>query len=140
MQPHSHDQLSQNRLKKQVILYLSRVLVRRGVRGAESASGSQVRGRLRDGWRGGRGLLRAFAEFAAAVGGGGDGGTGYTTPQAAIAFALAHPAVTTVIPGMRSIDQTEADCAVSDLPPMPHDLLVKLRKHRWNRAFWYAGQ
>lgn len=67
-------------------------------------------------------------------------GTGYSMPQAAIAFALAHPAVTTVIPGMRNVAQTEANCAVSDLPPMPRDLLVKLRRHRWNRAFWYAGK
>ena len=48
-------------------------------------------------------------------------GSGLTLPQAAIQFALAHPAVSTVIPGIRSVAQAEANCAVSDLPPMPDD-------------------
>ncbi len=45
-------------------------------------------------------------------------GTGLTLPQAAIRFALAHPAVSTVIPGIRSVAQAEANCAASDLPPL----------------------
>ncbi len=52
-------------------------------------------------------------------------GTGYTLPQAALKFALAHPAVSTVIPGMRNPAQAEANCSVSDLPPMPDDLQTK---------------
>ena len=36
-------------------------------------------------------------------------GTGYTMPQAAIKFALAHPAVSVVIPGMRNAAQAEAN-------------------------------
>jgi len=67
-------------------------------------------------------------------------GSGLTLPQAAIQFALAHPAVSTVITGIRSVAQAEANCAASDLPPLPEDLLLRLRQHAWVRAFWYAGK
>lgn len=67
-------------------------------------------------------------------------GSGYTLPQAAIKFALAHPAVGTVIPGMRKVWQAEANTAVSDLADMPEDLLVKMRAHNWRKAFWIAGK
>jgi aryl-alcohol dehydrogenase-like predicted oxidoreductase len=67
-------------------------------------------------------------------------GSGYTLPQAAIKFALAHPAVSTVIPGMRSPGQAEANCAVSGLPPIPEPLLQRLHEHNWLRGFWYGGK
>jgi len=67
-------------------------------------------------------------------------GTGLTLPQVALKFALAHPAVSTVIPGMRNAAQAEANCGVSDLPDIPEELLIKLRRHNWRRAFWYAGK
>jgi|CZKI01.1.fsa_nt_gi aryl-alcohol dehydrogenase-like predicted oxidoreductase len=67
-------------------------------------------------------------------------GSGYTLPQAAIRFALAHPAVGTVIPGMRNPSQAEANCAASDLPAMAEDLQRRLRAHNWLRGFWYAGK
>ncbi len=63
-----------------------------------------------------------------------------TLSQAAIQFALAHPAVSTVIPGIRSVTQAEANAAVSDLAPMPEDLLGRLRRHTWLRADWYGGK
>ena len=67
-------------------------------------------------------------------------GTGHTMAQAALKFALAHPAVSVVIPGMRNAAQAEANCAVSDLPDLSPELLAKLRKHNWRRAFWYGGK
>ncbi len=67
-------------------------------------------------------------------------GTGYTMPQAALKFVLSHPAVTTVIPGIRNPAQAEANCGVSDLPPMQSELLTKLRRHNWRRAIWYGGK
>ncbi len=67
-------------------------------------------------------------------------GSGFTLPQVALKFVLAHPAVSVVIPGMRSIAQAEANCHVSDLTALPSDLLSKLRAHHWRRAFWYAGK
>ncbi|MCB1103648.1 MAG: aldo/keto reductase [Opitutaceae bacterium] len=67
-------------------------------------------------------------------------GSGLTMAQAALKFVLAHPAVSTVIPGIRNITQAEANCAVSDLPDLPPQLLEKLRRHNWRRAFWYGGK
>ncbi len=67
-------------------------------------------------------------------------GTGYTLPQAAIKWVLAHPAVSTVIPGIRSVAQAEANCGVSDLPDMPTALVEKLRRHNWRRGVWYGGK
>ncbi|HVU34893.1 MAG TPA: aldo/keto reductase [Opitutaceae bacterium] len=67
-------------------------------------------------------------------------GSGYTLPQAAIKWVLAHPAVSTVIPGIRNVAQAEMNCAVSDLPAMPEALVTKLRRHNWRRAFWYGGK
>jgi aryl-alcohol dehydrogenase-like predicted oxidoreductase len=67
-------------------------------------------------------------------------GSGLTMAQAALKFVLAHPAVSTVIPGIRNITQAEANCAVSDRPDLPPQLLEKLRRHNWRRAFWYGGK
>lgn len=67
-------------------------------------------------------------------------GTGYTLPQAALKWVLAHPAVSTVIPGMRNVAQAEANCGVSDLPAMPEKLVHHLRRHNWRRGVWYAGK
>jgi aryl-alcohol dehydrogenase-like predicted oxidoreductase len=67
-------------------------------------------------------------------------GTGYTMAQAALKFVLAHPAVSNVIPGIRSIAQADLNCAVSDLPAMPAALVEKLHRHNWRRAFWYGGK
>jgi aryl-alcohol dehydrogenase-like predicted oxidoreductase len=61
-------------------------------------------------------------------------------PAAALKFALKPAAVSTVIPGMRSVRQVEANCAVSDQPPMSDVLEAKLRPFNWRRAFWYDGK
>jgi len=59
---------------------------------------------------------------------------------AALKFALQPDAVSTVIPGIRNVHQADANCGVSDQPPMSAELVNKLREHRWNRAFWYGGK
>jgi len=61
-------------------------------------------------------------------------------PTAALKFALEPAAVSTVIPGIRNVQQAEANMAVSDEQPMSQELVLKLREHRWNRAFWYGGK
>lgn len=66
--------------------------------------------------------------------------TGLTLPQVALQFALAHPAVSTVIPGIRNVAQAEANTAVSDMPALSEDLMNKLREHYWMRGFWYEGK
>lgn len=66
--------------------------------------------------------------------------SGFTMPQAALKFVLAHPAVSVVIPGIRTIAQAEANCGVSDLPELPPELLKRLRRHNWRRSVWYGGK
>ena len=64
----------------------------------------------------------------------------YSLADVALKFALAHPAVSTVIPGIRSPQQAEWNVAASDKPDLPEDLLVRLRRHRWLRGVWYSGK
>jgi aryl-alcohol dehydrogenase-like predicted oxidoreductase len=66
--------------------------------------------------------------------------SGLTMPQAALKFSLSHPAVSTVIVGMRNAEQAEQNCAVSDLPDLSPELLKKLQRHNWLRAFWHSGK
>lgn len=67
-------------------------------------------------------------------------GSGYTLPQAALKFVLAHPAVSTVIPGIRTVAQADANCGTSDLPDMPASLVTQLHRHNWLRGVWYSGK
>ena len=48
--------------------------------------------------------------------------------------AAGHPAVTTVIPGMRKLTHVEQNIGVSAQPPLPQPLLAELKSHRWNRT------
>jgi aryl-alcohol dehydrogenase-like predicted oxidoreductase len=66
--------------------------------------------------------------------------TGLSMAQAALKFVLTHPAVSTVIPGIRNTAQAEANCAASDLPDLAPDLLEKLQRHNWRRGLWYSGK
>jgi aryl-alcohol dehydrogenase-like predicted oxidoreductase len=67
-------------------------------------------------------------------------GSGYTLAQTALKFVLAHSAVSTVIPGIRNVAQADANCGVSDLPVLPEELLIRLRRHNWRRGIWYGGK
>lgn len=57
-------------------------------------------------------------------------------PETALRFTLAHPAVSTVIPGMRSVKNAEANCAAGDGKGLPADQVSKLRPHRWIRNYY----
>ncbi len=59
-----------------------------------------------------------------------------TLPEIALRFCLSHPAVSTVIPGMRKVRNVEANCAVSDQGPLDERVLQILRRHAWNRNFY----
>src|SRR5690606_41087696 len=61
-------------------------------------------------------------------------GSGFTPAQAALKFSLSHPAVSTVIAGIRSPAQAEMNLAVSDLPDLPPALMEKLRLHNRSEA------
>ena len=58
---------------------------------------------------------------------------GSTLPELALRFILSHPAVTTVIPGMRKLRHVEANLAASDAGPLDEALMAQLREHRWDR-------
>ena len=57
--------------------------------------------------------------------------------EVALRYILSHPAISTVIPGMRSLRNVERNCAVGDGRGLPAELLEKLRgAHRWERNFY----
>lgn len=57
-------------------------------------------------------------------------------PQTALRYVLSHPAVSTVIPGMRSVQNVETNCAVGDGRGLPKPMVEKLKAHRWVRNFY----
>jgi aryl-alcohol dehydrogenase-like predicted oxidoreductase len=57
-------------------------------------------------------------------------------PEIALRFCLSHPAVSTVIPGMRSVRNAEANCAVPGKGPLPAETLAVIRQHGWDRNFY----
>lgn len=56
--------------------------------------------------------------------------------QTALRFCLSHPAVTSVIPGMRRVKTVESSMRASALGPLSDDVLAILRRHRWQRNFY----
>lgn len=64
------------------------------------------------------------------------GTNGRTLPEIALRFCLAHPAVSTVIPGIRRRVTAESSCGVSDLDPLGEATLAVLRRHAWDRNFY----
>jgi aryl-alcohol dehydrogenase-like predicted oxidoreductase len=54
-------------------------------------------------------------------------------PELALRFILHHPAVTTVIPGMRTERHVEKNLGAADGKPFSASLLAAMRRHRWDR-------
>lgn len=65
---------------------------------------------------------------------------GMTLPELALRFILNHPAVSTIIPGMRKPRHVEANLACSAAGPLPEDLHARLIPHRWVRTPTYWSQ
>jgi aryl-alcohol dehydrogenase-like predicted oxidoreductase len=61
---------------------------------------------------------------------------GRTMPQGALKFCLSHPAVTTVIPGMRRVSRVEENVRAADGAPLSPALLDELKSHAWARNFY----
>jgi len=57
-------------------------------------------------------------------------------PELALRFCLQPRAVSTVIPGMRSVKNALANCAVSDGRALSADLMAELRSHAWVKNFY----
>jgi aryl-alcohol dehydrogenase-like predicted oxidoreductase len=57
-------------------------------------------------------------------------------PEIALRFCLSHPAVSTAIPGMRSVRNVERNVAAVEAGPLGGAELDALRAHRWVRSFY----
>ncbi len=53
----------------------------------------------------------------------------------ALRFCLSHPAVSTVIPGMRTVRHAESNCAPLR-PGAPAETLAILKRHAWDKNFY----
>jgi aryl-alcohol dehydrogenase-like predicted oxidoreductase len=57
-------------------------------------------------------------------------------PEVALRYVLAHPAVSAVIPGMRTVRNVERNSAVGDGRGLPDEQVQALKRHRWVRNFY----
>ena len=60
-----------------------------------------------------------------------------TLTALALKFSLSHPAISTIIPGMRSVDHVEANVAVSDGKLLPDSVLEALKAHAFVHGWSY---
>ncbi len=56
----------------------------------------------------------------------------------ALRFCISHPAVSTVIPGMRSVNSVDENTTAPGLGPLPPHVLEIMRRHGWDRNFYSA--
>ena len=56
--------------------------------------------------------------------------------ETALRYVLSHTAVSTVIPGMRSVRNVERNCQLGDGRGLPADKVKRLKAHRWIRNFY----
>lgn len=56
--------------------------------------------------------------------------------ETALRYVLSHTAVSTVIPGMRSVRNVERNCQMGDGRGLPREQVEKLKAHRWVRNFY----
>ena len=59
---------------------------------------------------------------------------GMSMPELTLRHILEHPAVSTVIPGMRKQRHVEENIGVSDGTRLPPALMARLKEHRWSRS------
>lgn len=59
-----------------------------------------------------------------------------TLPEMALRWLLSHEEVSTVIPGMRTVEHAKENCSVSDKGPLSPTLMKKLKEHVWERNFY----
>jgi aryl-alcohol dehydrogenase-like predicted oxidoreductase len=59
-------------------------------------------------------------------------------PEVALRFCLSQPATSTVIAGMRSLGNVDANVRAAELGPLSAEELEVLRRHRWMRNFYSA--
>ncbi len=57
-------------------------------------------------------------------------------PEVALRYILSHPAVSTVIPGMRRVRNVERNMAVGDRQGLPNAQVQQLKAQRWVRNYY----
>lgn len=60
---------------------------------------------------------------------------GMSMAELSLRFILAHPDVSTIIPGMRRAKHVDANLAVSDGKSLSPETLARLGRHRWHRGY-----
>jgi len=58
---------------------------------------------------------------------------GMTMAEMALRFILNNDTISTTIPGMRKLEHVEINMSCSDAGPLPSELHMKLKEHRWDR-------
>ena len=61
----------------------------------------------------------------------------YSMAELALKFCLSNNAVTTVIPGIRNVDQAIKNTSVSDGNYLSNEELKELEKYVWRKDFWF---
>ena len=56
----------------------------------------------------------------------------------ALSFCLSHPAVSTVIPGIRSVEQAEANVRAADGVSLSPEELKEMEAFAWRKDFWHT--
>ena len=59
-----------------------------------------------------------------------------TLPEIALRFCLSHPAVSSVIPGMRKVRNVESNCSVPQSGPLDPAMIEILRGHVWEKNYY----
>jgi aryl-alcohol dehydrogenase-like predicted oxidoreductase len=59
-----------------------------------------------------------------------------TLAEGALRFCWSHPAVSSVIAGMRREEHVKANAMASDKGDLPSDVLERLAGHAWPHNFW----
>jgi aryl-alcohol dehydrogenase-like predicted oxidoreductase len=59
-----------------------------------------------------------------------------TLADVALRFCLSHPAVSTVIPGMRRVVSVEANAAAVEKGPLDGGVLEELKHHAWDKNYY----
>jgi aryl-alcohol dehydrogenase-like predicted oxidoreductase len=64
----------------------------------------------------------------------------YTLADVAIKFAMSRPEVSSVIVGMRNVDQVHLNLETAKKHGLSSEFLMQLRRHNWLRGVWYGGK
>lgn len=59
-------------------------------------------------------------------------------PEMALRYCLSHPAVSTIIPGIRSVRNVDANVRSVELGALSPEQLEVLHRHRWVKNFYQA--